>query len=51
MAQVNQLVVVAKNVLAAKKQTVSLINKLFFICHFTSEWEGDVAKTNYPVKV
>lgn len=29
VAQVNQLVVVAKRVLAAKKQTVSLINKLF----------------------
>lgn len=29
MAQVNQLVVVAKRVLAAKKQTVSLIDKLF----------------------
>ncbi|CAD7685999.1 unnamed protein product [Nyctereutes procyonoides] len=45
VARVNQLVGVAKRFLAAKNQTVSLINKLFFlICTFTSEWEGGFAK-------
>lgn len=47
VAQVNQLVVVAKRFGAAEKQTVSSIDKLFLkICNINSEWEGGVVNTN-----